>query len=476
MTYPTSVTEHPDLRLETVDLSELPERNRSRCPDAPGSYEWWRFEAVDPGARTGCVVTLHNGLAFSPLYRRQVARHYDGSGTVRPELIWPQAHPAVSIAVFKDGKSLRRSDLLYKAGAFAEIGEPWAARIGPNVLEQTKTGWKLSFRGTPWSLGFAGPQLHPDEEILVELEFKRQLQSPTLERAYLPEQRRVRWPVRRHEPDETANVIAALERGTEGGRPSDVLSSTHAVEPAPEPESDASAVIEAEADDAEERPDEDSTPIERPSAQHHWLLACPSAQVSGTITVTTKKGKQTLKLENAIGYHDHVWGSGPIGEGFHCRFATRASWPDGAVVCDLPMYGRYVQVAATFMLFHRTKPPSIYRGDRVMLTAPQLSAWLLPLPTEMRWKGVREAVTVHQEAASTIELLAHGARGLATVDLSYPDEEDESARSAARKGMRTVRGLGITELDQYNRMDMPILSRLIERCLFTNPEPGEGRD
>ncbi|MFG0251460.1 MAG: hypothetical protein ACF8NJ_01140 [Phycisphaerales bacterium JB038] len=466
------MTEHPELRLETVDLSELPRRNRSRCPSAPGSYEWWRFEAVDPGARTGCVVTLHNGLAFSPQYRRQVTRHYDGAGAGRPELIWPDAHPAVSIAVFHDGKSLRRSDLLYRSGAFVETGEPWSARIGPNLLEETPSGWKLSFRGTPWSLGLGGPQLHPDEEIQVELEFRRHLESPTLERAYLPEQRRVPWPSRRDIPDETANVIAALERGTEVGEPGKVLSSTPDRDVVPEamPEEE-----EVEAPEEEGSVDEEAIPIERPPGQHHWLLSCPSAQVTGTIIVTTKKGKQTLTLENALGYHDHVWGSGPIGEGFHCRFATRASWPDGAVVCDLPMYGRYVQVAATFMLFHRTKPPTVYRGDRVMLTAPQLSAWLLPLPTEMRWRGVREEVTVHQEASSTIELLAHGARGLATIDLTYPDEEEESAH-AARKGMRTVRGLGITELDQYNRMDMPILSRLIERCLFTNPEPSEGRD
>jgi hypothetical protein len=471
------VSEHPELRLETVDLADLPQRNRSRCPANPGSYEWWRFEAVDPGARTGCVLTFHNGLAFSPQYRRQVARHYDGTGAGRPELIWPEAHPAVSIAVFQNGKSLRRSDLLYKPGALSESTDPWTVRIGPSSIRQEGAGWRLSLRGTPWSLGLAGPQLHPDEEIRIELEFQPQLQSPTLERAYLPEQRRVRWPARRDVSDETASVIAALERGADSSEPAIVLSSVRAAaaEPGDADEQPVAGAADAEPDE-EGSADLDATPIERPTAQHRWLLACPSARVTGTITVTTKKGKQTIQLENAIGYHDHVWGSGPIGEGFHSRFATRVSWPDGAVVCDLPMYGRYVQVAATFMLFHKTRPPSVYRGDRVQLASPQLSAWMLPLPGEMRWREVKDAVSVHQEATATVESLAHGSRGLATVDVTYPAEEDADAAASARKGMRTVRGLGITELDQYNRMDMPVISRLIERSLFTNPEPSEGRD
>ncbi len=476
------MNEHPDLRPETVERSELPSRNRSRCPAAPGSYEWWRFEAVDPAARSGCVVTLHNGLAFSPLYRRQVARHYDGTGAGRPELIWPEAHPAVSIAVFQDGKSVRRSDLVYKPGSFTETGDPWALRVGPNSVEQFQAGWRVTLRGTPWSLGLAGPQLHPDEDIRINLEFQPLLDSPTLERAYLPEQRRARWPVRRDVSDEMASVIAALERGSAASEPATVLSSARAGEPpatqaeareAAQPPAGAGADA---ADAADEAPAEAASPLTRPPTLHHWLLACPSARVNGTITVTTRKGKQTLKLENGIGYHDHVWGSGPIGEGFHSRFATRASWPDGAVVCDLPMYGRYVQVAATLMLFHKTRPPSIYRGDRVQIASPQLSAWMLPLPGEMRWSEVKDAVTVHQEATATVESLAHGARGLATVDLTYPAEDDEGATSSARKGMRTVRGLGITELDQYHRMDMPVLSRLIERCIFTNPEQSEGRE
>lgn len=474
------MNEHPDLRLETVELSDLAQRNRSRCPSAPGSYEWWRFEAMDLGARTGCVVTLHNGLAFSPLYRRQVARHYDGTGASKPELIWPEAHPAVSIAVFQNGKSLRRSDLVYRAGSFTETTDPWSARIGPNSVEQKGSGWRVSLRGTPWSLGIAGPQLHPDEEIRVDLEFQPLLTSPTVERMYLPEQKRVRWPAGRDVSDETASVLAALERGSGTSDPAAILTSARktdrpGTESAEEARAAGAVQMAAGAAETLDPRAEQPTPIQRPPGQHRWLLACPCARVSGSISVTTKKGKQTIKIESGIGYHDHVWGSEPIGEGFHCRFATRASWPDGAVVCDLPMYGRYVQVAATLMLFHRTGPPSIYRGERVVLASPQLSAWMLPMPSEMRWREVKGAVSVHQEAIAAVESLAHGTRGLATVDLTYP-EEDQGPSSAPRKGIRTVRGLGITELDQYYRMDTPILSRLIERCVFTSPEPGAGHD
>ncbi len=54
---------------------------------------------------------------------------------------------------------------------------------------------------------------------------------------------------------------------------------------------------------------------EMTGADHHWVIAHPRCDVSGTIQLSTS-GAQTDEIQfNGVGYHDHNYGTGPLGPG-----------------------------------------------------------------------------------------------------------------------------------------------------------------
>ncbi len=320
--------------------------------------------------------------------------------------------------------------------------DPWGIQIGPSSIVGEGRAWRVTARGMPSSLGLAGPRLHADEEIRVDLEFRPNLNSPTLERAYLPDDR----------PRRVADEAPGFE--------SDVLPIDT------DSDEDAASVVQVERESGEGA----ESDVQRPAGRHHWLLACPSASVTGRIVLTSGDKERVIELDGAPGYHDHVWGTDLLGYRFHRRYATRLSWPDGAIVCEFPTHSKFVQVAATFMLFEPGAPPRVLRGDRVRMAGRQLSTWLLSHPGEMRWRQTNGATTLRQETICPVESTATTVRALVTAELSYrPSTTASPGIAAPSAGMRTVSGIGMTEMDQVARLDMPVLNRLLERCLFASP-------
>ena len=478
--------EHPDLQIKLVSPEDVFHRDGLRAPEQIGAYEWWRFEAIDPDTRSGCIVTFYNGYAYSPHYRRLVNRYYEGLA-VDEDSLRPAAHPALSIVLFRDGKPWRRSNLIYPPGSLRFRQSPFRLTLGHNSVKVQDGKWIVSVIGTPWSIGLAGPQLHSDEEISINLEFRPLLNSPLLERAYLPVPRRFSSQISQLAAelleDQDAEESVSESQEYDG----DLSATPVQAEPPSEDQGalpvteDTSSSPTATAGTENISPDQEETEESdqeksrdtlrvKPPAEHRWLLACPTAEVRGSITVEARKGGGTLEFESASGYHDHVWGSSLLGEGYHSRYATRLNWPDGALVCDLPMYARYVQVAATFILFSENEPPRVYRGERTRLTSTQFTTWLMSQAKQMKWREVKKTVQMHQEAVAVIDSTPYSVRSLATVDLSYKLQQSEQGNgSVSPVGTRSVRGMGVTQFEVFSRLDHPLLSRLTDRCLFTLP-------
>jgi hypothetical protein len=437
------VPEHTELRLHSIDAADVAAHAGGRAAHRPGSYVWRRFVAFDPESRSGVEVSFHDGYVFSPQYRRTVNRYYAGIAPPGPQLR-ASAHPAVSISVFEEGKSWRPSVLHYRPSDLSLSENPWRLEIGPNALETESGLWKLAVRGCPWSMTVAGPQLHPDETIRAELSFEPLLPAASVERAYLPDVRQVEAPSEpdldeeEDEEDETT-VIDELTEADEG------------LEEEPEP-------TPAKGD---------PTPRPRPADRHDWLIACPSARVNGTITLRSEAGERRIELDRAVGYCDCIRGDGLLSPRFFRRYATYLQWADGALICDLPMHSKYVQVAATFMLFGRDGALRLFRGDRVRMTDSQFSTRALPYPGEMRWRETGGGLTLRQKMLFPYQSTFSAVRSLVACEASFRAPADKGASDTS--GMRTVTAIGFTEVDQPSRLDYPMINRLLDRCLFTAP-------
>lgn len=70
----------------------------ARPKGAPGSYEWWYFDAGDDKGAYHVVVILYEGCPFSPRYMRSYEKRPD-----HPSAFASQ-HPAVSISIYHHGE------------------------------------------------------------------------------------------------------------------------------------------------------------------------------------------------------------------------------------------------------------------------------------------------------------------------------------------------------------------------------------
>jgi len=92
-------------------------------------YEWWYFDGRDDRGEYQFVVIFYEGCPFSPQYIRQAYKH--------PEHILAKAesHPAVSISVYRNGKTVYYSMSEYSPSESTFSREKISLRIGNHTME-----------------------------------------------------------------------------------------------------------------------------------------------------------------------------------------------------------------------------------------------------------------------------------------------------------------------------------------------------
>jgi carotenoid 1,2-hydratase len=92
------------------------------------------------------------------------------------------------------------------------------------------------------------------------------------------------------------------------------------------------------------------------AADHQWVLANPLCGVSGAISLRTPELNQTIEF-NGLGYHDHNFGTAPLGPGLH-------RWIWGRVLFDEQVYSFHYALPKDSRLPHE---PHLIHGNMQQL-------------------------------------------------------------------------------------------------------------
>lgn len=131
-----------------------PDPDRFHDFRAPGSHEWWYFDAIGDDGRDALVVVWYAGLPFDPAYRRAVDRHLRRPD--RHPSPDPLDHCAIGISWYRWDPSFRRrvpwnpgplaqgyALNAHRRGAFEHVGEPWSVRVAESRVERDASGYRL---------------------------------------------------------------------------------------------------------------------------------------------------------------------------------------------------------------------------------------------------------------------------------------------------------------------------------------------
>ena len=95
---------------------------------APGGYEWWYFDAIDPETGFKCVVIFYRGNPFSTRYIRQSEQSLDAM---------PGHYPAVSISIYEGSDPIYYSFQEFEPAECSFPTDEVAVRIGNHRLKQS---------------------------------------------------------------------------------------------------------------------------------------------------------------------------------------------------------------------------------------------------------------------------------------------------------------------------------------------------
>lgn len=255
---------------------------------APGGYEWWYFDAEDAATDTQLVAIFLEGFVFHPGYLRQYFRYL-----ARPTKEVPPVagdFPCAYFVLYQGGKIAHQFMTQYRPDQFrAAIDRP-SVTVGPNRFERDEEGLlRLSMSGTPWKLTARGPQTLVGQTLSAEMTF-----AP------------------RGEPASGGERDAYSSRGREASVTEHTFLSRAMT-----------------------------------GADHHWVLANPLCDVRATIRLeipplaVSPRNKTvidppldppvpTVTTYNftGVGYHDHNYGTGPLGPGLRRWIWGRAIFDD----------------------------------------------------------------------------------------------------------------------------------------------------
>jgi carotenoid 1,2-hydratase len=175
-------------------------------------------------------------------------------------------------------------------------------------------------------------------------------------------------------------------------------------------------------------------------AEHHWVLANPHCGVSGRVRVTDEStGADETIAFAGVGYHDHNYGTAPIGPGLARWFWGRALLADRVVTFHVavPRAGpaeSHLVIAGPEGVEEAAVPPVIAYDRRTSLG--------LAYPSRAEWPGVLTLTAPRVIDASPFYLR-----------LQY---------KADAGGVSTT---AFTELAYPHRLRWPVLGRMIEMSI-----------
>lgn len=112
------------MNFRSYYLSDIPKEKSS-----PGSYEWWYFDGTDHKGEYQFVVIFYEGCPFSPSYIKAAEKYPDHVNAKA------SAHPAVSISVYRHGKTVFYSMSEYAPSEVEFNRDKISMRIGKHSLE-----------------------------------------------------------------------------------------------------------------------------------------------------------------------------------------------------------------------------------------------------------------------------------------------------------------------------------------------------
>jgi carotenoid 1,2-hydratase len=174
-------------------------------------------------------------------------------------------------------------------------------------------------------------------------------------------------------------------------------------------------------------------------ADHHWVVANPLCDVTGTIRMT---GEPDIPFI-ARGYHDHNYGTGPIGPGLQRWFWGRALLDDRAVT------------------FHFAHPQNPDLPDEVhVLEASDAGAKQLDITQpDVDWAGLSPLLLRYPKRAAFGDILR----------LSNPRIIDLAPfymRLIYDADVRGRKTTAFTEIAYPHRLRWPVLGRMIEMSIL----------
>ncbi len=101
---------------------------------APGGCERWTFDAHDPATDTQIFIDFFDGIPFYPRYVRRYARYRRCPTRVAPPT--PSDFPALCIAIFRQNKTVFRSDNIYPSASLNASSAEFNLSLGKNHAER----------------------------------------------------------------------------------------------------------------------------------------------------------------------------------------------------------------------------------------------------------------------------------------------------------------------------------------------------
>lgn len=234
---------------------------------APGGYEWWYFDAEDAESDTQIVAIFLEGFVFHPGYLRDYFA-YIGKPTRRTPPVAGD-YPCAYFVIYQQGRIAHQFMTQFRPDQFRASADRPGVTIGDNKLDAVGNALRLNLVGTPWKLTGRGPQTLDGQTLSAQLTFT---------------------PISRAAPDERIFLSRAMT-----------------------------------------------------GADHHWVLANPLCEVTGEIRVDFPTPAKPTKQQptppapetpaplvipfKGRGYHDHNYGTGPLGPGLK-------RWIWGRVIFD----------------------------------------------------------------------------------------------------------------------------------------------
>jgi len=388
---------------------------------APGGYEWWYFDAEDTVNDRQIVAIFLEGFVFHPDYLRKHFAYRRNPAKHTPVL--PSDYPCMYFVVYERGTIRAQFMTQYAAEEFSASRDRTDVRIGPNTLihlssSRMRNGSEVLLPLPPGEGGGEGTS------PLRGLIQSGNPLSPTLSRmARGPE-------------------VVADSRGDNGLEGLSLqLSGTPWRLTARGPKLLSDQTLSANLNFRavhSHKPDERIfLSREMSGAEHHWVIANPLCVVTGSIRLNDEVIPFTGK-----GYHDHNYGTGPLGQGL-------ARWIWGRVLFNDQVF-----------TFHHAIPKNASLPPETHLI-------------EADHHGVREINVKHPHATwnrrTILNLVYPSSLDFDDVfQLDAPRVIDSSPfylRLTYQETCRGREGVAFCEVAYPHRLRWPVLGRMIEMSI-----------